>query len=146
MLLEHFVVKGACHVHANLISCNRLVCDALSAQSALVQFVFCRKTIDVDNASTINRLSAEHKLQFALIRHHKVGINHSNTTHEDHRLPRLSWCFCWSELVSKDHRLILRPTALHCVVCMSLHGLVLYAGGRGVAMSPKPASDLHRLP
>ncbi len=109
MLFEHFVVEeGACHVHADFINCNRLLCDALSAQSVLVQFVLCRKSVDGDNASTINRLSAEHKLhkqQIVLIKHHKVGINHSDTSHEDRRLPRFSWCCCWSELVSKDHRL-----------------------------------------
>ena len=42
----------------------------------LVQFEFCRKSVDGDNASTINRLSAElklHKQQIVLIKHHKVG-------------------------------------------------------------------------
>jgi WD40 repeat protein len=46
MLFEHFVVEeGACHVHADFINCNRLLCDALSAQSVLVQFVLCRKSL-----------------------------------------------------------------------------------------------------
>jgi len=57
--------------------------------------------------------------------------------------PGFSWCFCWSELVSKDHCLI--PTVIRSVSCMSLPGGV-YAGGRGVAMSPEPATHLYRLP
>jgi len=51
--VEHLlVVEGACHVHAKLTSCNRLLCDALSAKSVAVQFVICRKSADGDNAST----------------------------------------------------------------------------------------------